>query len=224
MALSEKPYIVQGQLGNLIVRKDQPLAVSIPRLELTVSAAAQTQIDAKKLAIRTYGNGPWGYVLAQFKNCPINITYDGSTSGYGSLQLGTWPREDGDVLRCGAHYHIDPGSVSAQSYAGNLVMAVGTAAATAGATLTGTEADYLASSVVFLTAGVGNGSQVKTSGVTVAGAAGAVDLFLNIAGTNTVIGADGIVLFTGFISFLTMWYGDHTDGTWHTTNFPDMLP
>ena len=147
---------------------------------------------------------------------PITLTDDAGVAQYGGVQLYNFP----EGMLCTMGGVVDgalTGGVTGtiiDTYTG--VVALGTATATTGATLTGTEADILQSTA--LTQAVAKVAVCDAISIATAlteagsrwfdGSTTAKDLFLNFAIADDVSHTSGTAAFTGTVEFVWMILGD----------------
>ena len=164
-----------------------------------------------------YGNRVLHKTVITCTATPVTITDDAGVAQYGGVQLYDFP--EGMLNFQGAT--ID-GSITG-GVTGTIIatfdgdVALGTATATTGATLVGTEADYLTSTA--LTQAVASVANADAQSVATAltesgarwldGTATAKDLFLNFVIDDDATHTAGTASFTGVVSFVWMTLGNN---------------
>ena len=146
-----------------------------------------------------------------FTNLVLNMT-DATTAGsHGAIQLYDFPAGLINIL--GAVSDVDIVSdATGLSATASLIAAVGTATAgTDNETLTGTEADLIASTAATLTgsAGAFDGVSTASEGGTFDGTATAKDAFLNFAAPDADSTGDDVMLVSGTIVITWINLGDN---------------
>jgi len=190
--------------------------------ELTSGGPGKSEygIGAKNgstVAVTEYGDGVLHKTVLTCTATPITITDDAGVAQYGGVKVYDFP--EGVICCFGA---VIDGALTA-GVTGTIIdnwdgdVSLGTATATTGATLTGTEADILPSTSVSAGAsdkiGIAEAKPVPTA-LTESGArwldgsATAKDMYLNFVIDDDATHTSGTARFTGTISFLWANLGD----------------
>lgn len=163
------------------------------------------------------GTGIWHRTTLTCTATPVTITDDAGVAQYGGVKVFDFPA--GMICSLGA---IVTGSLTAgvtgtiiNTWAGGI--ALGTATATTGATLAGTEADIMPEvNIAAATAKVGTVDAVSVAtALTESGArwldgtATAIDMYLNFVIDDDATHTSGTAAFTGTVSFVWMSLGDN---------------
>ena len=170
------------------------------------------------VAMADAGTGIWHRTTLTCTATPVTITDDSGVAQYGGVKVFDFP--EGLICIQGA---IVTGSLTA-GVTGTIIdnwdgdVSLGTVTATTGSTLTGTEADIMASTAVSAGAsdkiGVVDAVSVATA-LTESGArwldgtATAIDMFLNFVIDDDATHTSGTAAFTGTVSFVWMSLGDN---------------
>lgn len=163
-----------------------------------------------------YGDTIWHRTILTCTATPVTISDDAGVAQYGGVKIYDFPA--GLIITMGA---VIDGALTAgvtgtikDAWEGDV--ALGTATATTGATLTGTEADILQSTAIAAATGkVGTCDAVSAAtALTESGArhldgtSTAVDMYLNFVIDDDATHTAGTAAFTGTISFLWANLGD----------------
>lgn len=186
-------------------------------LQLTEIAGVGAK-NGSTVTVQEYGSGAVRKTVLTCTATPITITDDAGVAQYGGVKVYDFPA--GLICTLGA---VVTGSLTA-GVTGTIIdnwdgdVALGTATATTGATLTGTEADIMPSVEVSAGAsdkiGVVDAVSVATA-LTESGArwfdgtATAKDMFLNFVIDDDATHTAGTATFTGTISFAWINLGDN---------------
>jgi len=197
--------------GDLILNKDGT------NIQLTDILGVGGK-NGSTVTVQEYGSGAVRKTVLTCTATPITITDDAGVAQYGGVKVYDFP--EGLICTLGA---VVTGSLTA-GVTGTIIdnwdgdVALGTATATTGATLTGTEADIMPSVAVSAGAsdkiGVVDAVSVATA-LTESGArwmdgtATAKDLFLNFVIDDDATHTAGTATFTGTISFAWINLGDN---------------
>ena len=171
--------------------------------------------NGSTVTVQEYGNGIINKTVLTCTATPISIADDAGVAQYGGVKVYDFP--EGMICTFGA---VIDGSLTGyasliDTFDGDV--ALGTATATTGATLTGTEADILQS--VALTQAVGEVANCDAQSVATAltesgarwhdGTATAKDMYLNFVIDDNAAHGAGTATFTGTISFMWAVLGDN---------------
>jgi hypothetical protein len=203
--------------GNMTLSGDNTLSgtntfTTAPKTSVGVGAKNGSTVVATE-----YGTGIVHKTLLTCTATTITITDDAGTAQYGGVKVYDFP--EGMICTLGA---VIDGSLTA-GVTGTIIdafdgdVALGTATATTGATLTGTEADILQS--VALTQGVTKVANCDAQSVATAltesgarwhdGTATAKDAYLNFVIDDDATHTAGTATFTGTITLLWLSLGDN---------------
>lgn len=214
------PHKISG-VGNIKTVGDTFPRFNIPILQPVPSATAQTYIDAGQLALVPFSTG--GLAIL-FKSLPLLIEDETTSGGHGAIELFTWPAGYTSINKRAARIVVAPGdSGGALLTGGNIVFGLGSAAAGVGVDLTGSEVDFVPSTAVNVTSGVGTGTVFNSSVAEVDNSSGTVKAYLNAARADAVGDADGTLLLTGGMLLQGFIMGQPTSSTWLTSLFPEFF-
>lgn len=176
-----------------------------PKTTVGVGAASGTGVT-----VAEYGNGAVHKTIFTLTNLAVTVTdTGGANGGQGSQLLYTFPEGVTEIL--GASYNLTTSAAVGIGATAALVGSLGSAAAGVGdATLSGTEADMIASTTGTLTASAGV-LQLHGSIVTTAfdGHTSATTSYLNLAVPDAGISATAVVTVNGTITVVWTSLGDY---------------
>lgn len=156
-----------------------------------------------------YGNGVLHKTVLTLTSLSVSSSDQTTNGAFGTQKVYDFPA--GPIQILGSSYDLTlTKSGAGIDDAAEVVVGLGSAAATAGATLSSTEADLIASTVATLTAGVGaaakHGSLVATA---YDGHSTPIDAILNFAMPDAGSSANAAILFTGTITIHWINLGDY---------------
>lgn len=172
----------------------------------SVPAAVQSTVVATE-----YGDDIWHKTKLVLTACPISITDDPGVAQYGGVQIYDFPAGliSLDAAMITGNLTLGTTGTIINTFTG--VNALGSVTASTGATLTGTEATWLASTAN-ATAAAKVAAVDSVSAAAVApqdGTTTAKDMFLNFAIADDVSHTSGTGSFTGTIEFVWCLIGDN---------------
>lgn len=143
-----------------------------------------------------------------FTNLSVTMTDAGAAGNEGNQKIFDFP--EGHILILGAVGLLTlTAGVGGITDTAAVVASIGTVAAAADATLTGTEADIVPSTAATLTGGVGSADMANTATLLKDGTATAVDAFLNIAVPDAGSTASDTMTVNGTLTITWLHLGDN---------------
>jgi len=190
--------------AEVAVLNSSQTSSQLPKSSVDVGAAAGTGVVATE-----YGNGVVHKTVLTVTALSVTST-DATTSGaFGTQKVYDFPAGPIQILGCSYNLALTKSGAGIDD-AAEVVVGLGTAAATAGATLASTEQDLIGSTVATLTAGAGaaakHGSIVTTA---YDGHTTPIDAILNFAMPDAGTSANAAILFTGTITISWINLGDY---------------
>lgn len=195
----------------------EQLSVTELTVERMVSNAGNGVPSGATVTVKEVGDGLWHKTILTCKATPVTITDDAAVAQFGGTgKIYDFP--EGLLVTQGA---VVTGSITlgttgtiTTTWAGGI--ALGTATATTGATLTGTEADIMpevdvaaaTASVAAVPAFSVATALTESGGRWLNGTATAKDLFLNLVVDDSVTHTSGTGSFTGTVTVVWMVVGD----------------
>ena len=196
-----------AEFGKLLARevKTIPIDSDLAAATSGVGAAAGTGVTAVE-----YGDAIIHKTVLTVTALSVTST-DATTSGaFGTQKVYDFPAGPIQILGCKYDLALTKSGAGIDD-AAEVVVGLGTAAATAGATLASTEQDLIGSTVATLSAGAGaarkHGSLVATA---YDGHTTPIDAILNFAMPDAGTSANAAILFTGTITIHWINLGDYT--------------
>lgn len=204
--------------GRRLGLSDRGDIVAEPRGGVNWQTTDFAQVGAKNgatVTVQEYGNGIVNKTVLTCTATPISVSDDAGVAQYGGVKVYDFP----EGMLC-IHGAVIDGSLTGyasliDTFDGDV--ALGTATATTGATLTGTEADILQSTA--LTQAVAEVANCDAQSIATAltesgarwldGTATAKDMYLNFVIDDNAAHGAGTATFTGTISFLWSILGDN---------------
>lgn len=205
---------IHGRRFGISKAGDLVLNTPTGNVQMTENAGVGAK-NGSTITVQEYGGGPLRKTVLTCTATPITISDDAGVAQYGGVKVYDFP--EGMLCTLGA---VIDGSLTGyasliDTFDGDV--ALGTATATTGATLTGTEADILQS--VALTQAVSEVANCDAQSVATAltesgarwhdGTATAKDMYLNFVIDDNAAHGAGTATFTGTISFVWMILGDN---------------
>lgn len=172
----------------------------------SVPAAVQDTVVATE-----YGDDIWHKTVLTLTACPISISDDAGVAQYGGVQVYDFPAGLISLNAAMISGNLTLGTTGTIIDAFTGVNALGSVTATTGATLTGTEATWLASTAnATASSKVAAIDSVSAAAVVPQdGTATAKDMFLNFAIADDASHTAGTGSFTGTIEFVWCLIGDN---------------
>lgn len=189
---------LEKERGNAILLRD-PITGLRTRIGYNSNFGAGTVETVSGLTVEELGNGINHKTILSFSAVSLAMTDASSAQSSGSQKIYTFPQAlvsiQAAVISINA---TKSGSGISTTFAG--LVSLGTAAAAADATLTGTEANVVPSTVTAAaTAGVSAVNAVNTAAATLNGAASALALYYNQLINDADSSASGTLSLTGTI-------------------------
>jgi hypothetical protein len=173
-------------------------------------ATPGAKAGATVTCLETY-NGPIVQTTLTLTATPVTITDDAGVAQYGGTdKIYDFPEGLLKVLGCVVSGSLTLGTTGTITNTFGGGVALGTATATTGATLTGTEADIMAENdVAAATAKVATIDGVSTTSPLIDGTATAADAYLNFVVDDSGTHTSGTGTFTGTVDIAWMKIGDN---------------